>query len=231
MHGIYLLDGVLSLVAAIVLIVFLCEPPHPPAPAGRAVTLALDALRQVFTVPVTLLLFLTMGLAQLGTQIAAPFLPLVVQALKGDRSGASAATDIGLVFGLSAIVGALLAPVGGWLGDRVGYRPMLVAGCVLSAASLAAIPSLGDLLTLTLAATGLGLGGAIARTMVTALVATRVPEERRTVTLNLVLVPSYLAGISGGFLGTVAVGGGLAWVLFARAVRSLCAASVATRLR
>jgi MFS family permease len=54
-----------------------------------------------------------------------------------------------------------------------------------------------------LALTAVGLGGAVATTgaMVFSLLATEVPAERRSTTLNLVYLPLYVAGIIGPALG------------------------------
>ena len=63
-------------------------------------------------------------------QIANPFLPLLVIRQHGG------AGQIGIVFGASALLGALLSPLAGAAGDRHGFRPMLAGACVLAAASL-----------------------------------------------------------------------------------------------
>ena len=68
---------------------------------------------------------------------------------------------IGLVTGVAALVGALMSPVAGWLGDRVGFRPVLLGalavGGVVSLADAAACPASG-----VLALAALALGAAVA---------------------------------------------------------------------
>jgi MFS family permease len=87
-----------------------------------------------------------------------------------------------------------------------------------------------DLLWLTVGAVGLGAAAATAISMVFALLATAVPEERRATTLNLVLLPIYLSSVAGGILGALLVREGLSTVLLTGAAISLIAALLTTRL-
>src|SRR3979490_3595764 len=86
---------------------------------------------------VTLIIFGVFGLAYFALQIANPFLPLLVIRLHGGTAGV--AGQIGIVFGASALLGALLSPLAGAAGDRFGFRPLLPAACVLAATSLAGL--------------------------------------------------------------------------------------------
>jgi MFS family permease len=115
--------------------------------------------------------------------------------------GPGLASAIGLVMGLGALVGALVSPLGGMLGDRIGYRPVLVValaggGIVLFLMTL--VPSVPVLAVL---AVGLAAATATVSAMVFSLLATEVPPERRSTTLNLVYLPLYAAGIIGPALG------------------------------
>src|SRR5205807_147808 len=135
LHTLFALDAALSLAAGIVLLAFAREGRRPPAPAGSAARLAMNALRLAFTGRLTLIVFGVFGLAYFAQQIANPFLPLLVVRLVGSTAGA--AGQIGIVFGASALLGAFLSPLAGAAGDRYGFRPLLAAACVLAAASLA----------------------------------------------------------------------------------------------
>jgi MFS family permease len=177
---------------------------------------------------VTLIIFGVFGLAYFAQQIANPFLPLLVIRLVGSTTGA--AGQIGIVFGASALLGALLSPLAGAAGDRYGFRPLLAGACVLAAASLAALAVAPDLVWLTLGAVALGTATATAISMVFALLATAVPEERRATTLNLVLLPIYLSSLAGGLVGALLVREGLNTVLWAGVAVSLIAALLTTRL-
>ena len=107
---------------------------------------------------------------------------------------------------------------------------MLAAACVLAAASLGGLALAPNLVWLTVAAVCLGAATATAISMVFALLATAVPEERRATTLNLVLLPIYFSSVAGAVVGAVLVHEGLNTVLWTGAAISLVAALLTTRL-
>jgi len=228
LHTLFALDAVMSLAAGAILLAFAREAPRRAAPGGSATRLALAALRMALTGRVTLIVFGVFGLAYFALQIANPFLPLLVLRLVRDTP--AAAGQIGIVFGASAVVGALLSPLAGAAGDRYGFRPLLAGACVLAAASLAELAVAPDLVWLTAGAVLLGAASATAISMVFALLATAVPEERRATTLNLVLLPIYFSSVAGGIIGAVLVREGLNKVLWTGAAISLIAALLTTRL-
>ncbi len=228
LHTLFACDAAMSLAAGVMLLALAREGPRPPRPSGSATRLAFDALRLALTGRVTLIVFAVFGLAYFAQQIANPFLPLLVIRLLGSTSGA--AGQIGLVFGASALLGAFLSPIAGAAGDRYGFRPLLAGACVLAAASLAALAAAPDLVWLTVGAVALGAATATAISMVFALLATAVPEERRATTLNLVLLPIYVASIAGGVVGAILVREGLNTVLWTGAAISLIAALLTTML-
>ena len=213
LHQIFLLDGALSLVSGLMLTLFLREVRPPDPPTGPVLALVGRALRLVFTTRVTVLLFTIMSLTFLATQTAAPFFPLLVRRLHPDPAGL--ATAIGLVFGVSTLVGALLSPIAGVLGDRYGFQRVLVAAAAAGAVSLVGMPLAPSLLVLALYALVFGAASATATAMVIAQLAVDLPDDRRSATLNLVYVPLYLGGILGGVLGALLVQGGLGLVMTA----------------
>jgi DHA1 family multidrug resistance protein-like MFS transporter len=227
LHSLFAVDAAMSLAAGVILVAFAREGPRPARPSGSATRLAFEALRMALTGRVTLIVFGVFGLAYFAQQIANPFLPLLVLRLVG---ASGAAGQIGIVFGASALVGALLSPLAGAAGDRYGFRPLLAGACVLAAASLAELAFAPNLVWLTVGAVFLGTAAAAAISMVFALLATAVPEERRATTLNLVLLPLYFSSIAGGIVGAVLVREGLNTVLLAGAAISLVAALLTTRL-
>jgi MFS family permease len=228
LHTLFAVDAALSLAAGVMLLAFASEGPRAPGPTGSATQLALGALRLALTARVTLIIFGVFGLAYFAQQIANPFLPLLVVRLHGGTVGV--AGQIGIVFGASALLGALLSPLAGAAGDRYGFRPILAGACVLAAASLGALAMAPNLVWLTVAAVALGAASASAISMVFALLATAVPEDRRATTLNLVLLPIYLSAIAGSIVGALLVRNGLNTVLWTGAVISLLAALLTTRL-
>ena len=228
LHTLFLVDAGLSLAAGVMLLALAREGPRPPAPTGAVTLLAMRALRLVLTGRVTLIIFGVFGLAYLAVQIANPFLPLLVIRAHGGTAGV--AGQIGIVFGASALLGAFLSPLAGTAGDRYGFRPILAGACLLAAASLVGLAVAPDLVWLTLGAIALGAATATAISMVFALLATAVPEERRATTLNLVLLPIYLSSVTGGVVGGLLVRGGLNTVLGTAAGVSLIAALLTTML-
>src|SRR5258708_11722293 len=109
--------------------------------------------------------------------------------------GAGAAGQIGIVFGASALLGALLSPLAGAAGDRFGFRPILAGACVLAAASLGALAVAPHLIWLTGAARALWAAGPSAISLVFSLLATTGPEERRATPPNPVFVAHFLSTI------------------------------------
>jgi len=228
LHTLFALDAAMSLAAGVLLLAFAREGSRPPAPSGSTVSLAVGALRMALTGRVTLIVFGVFGLAYFAQQIANPFLPLLVIRLIGGTAGA--AGQIGIVFGASALLGALLSPLAGAAGDRYGFRPLLSGACLLAAASLAGLAIAPNLVWLTVGAVALGAATATAISMVFALLATAVPVERRATTLNLVLLPIYFSSVVGAVVGAVLVRQGLNTVLLTGAAISVVAALLTTRL-
>jgi MFS family permease len=228
LHSLFALDAAMSLAAGVLVLAFAREGTRPPRPSGSATRLAFNAVKRALTGRVTLIVFGVFGLAYFALQMANPFLPLLVIRLLGGTSGA--AGQIGIVFGTSALLGALLSPLGGVAGDRYGFRPLLAGACVLAAASLAGLALAPNLVWLTLGAVALGAATATAISMVFALLATAVPEERRATTLNLVFLPIYFSSVAGGVVGAILVREGLNTVLWTGAAISMIAALLTTRL-
>ena len=126
---------------------------------------------------------------------------------------AGLASAIALVAGTAALVGALVSPIGGWIGDRIGFRPVLVAALLGGAGASLLMPVIGTIPVLAVAAVALAASSAAINAMVLGLLAIEVPAERRSATLNLVYLPLYVAGIIGPALGAIVVSAGL-WAPF-----------------
>jgi MFS family permease len=193
-------------------------------PSGPVIRLAFGAVRGVFTDRATVRLFAIFGVALLANQMARPFIPILVVDLEG--TGAGAASAIAMVTGGAALVCALISPVAGGIGDRVGFRSVLGAVLAIAAVVVALLPLAPGLPSL--AAGNAVIVGCQAATsaMIFGLLALEVPAERRSATLNLVYLPLYLAGIVGPAIGAVVVGVGIGAV-FALAAAILAAGAVA----
>jgi MFS family permease len=182
-------------------------------PQGRIMTLAFGAVRGVLTDPAIRRVFVIFGVAFLGAQMSRPYLPVLVEAVNGRADLASA---IGFVTGTAALVGALVSPIGGWIGDRIGFRPVLVGGLLVGGLAAAALPLLPSVPSLAGGVLVFGAAYSVEAAMVFGLLASEVPADRRSATLNLVYLPLYAAGIIGPILGAIVVGFGI-WAPFAAA--------------
>lgn len=195
-------------VATAVLIWFGSREVRPPVvPEGRVLPLAYGALRSVLADRVVLRIFAIYGVAFLANQMSRPYQALVVEGIVGPGPGL--ASSIGFVAGTAALVGALIAPFGGVLGDRVGFRPVLLGSLFVGGLALLAVPLLTAIPPLALSVLIFTAANGLVGAMVFSLLATEVPVERRSQTLNLVYLPLYAAGIIGPAVGgTLAAIGG-----------------------
>jgi MFS family permease len=172
-------------------------------PQGRVVALAFGAMRGVLGDPAVRAIFAIFGTAFLANQMTRPYVPLLVERSVG--LGPGLASAIGVVSGAAALVGALLAPVAGWLGDRIGFRPVLIAALLAGTVAVALMPLAGGLAGVTgLAAVAVVLAACTSTVsaMIFGLLATELPPARRSQTLNLVYLPLYAAGIVGPLIGS-----------------------------
>lgn len=210
--AVYWVAAALSAGVALMLMLGSREVRPDVVPEGPTLRLAYGAVRGVFSEPATLRLFATFGLALLGRQMMNPYLPLLVAHVHGPRPGV--AGSVGLVVGVSALAGALVSPVAGTIGDRVGFRGVLVGSLAATAAAMAlmpASPSVAALAALSIVAVAMFTS---VNSMVAASLAVETPVERRSATLNLILLPLYLAGIVGPGIGALVVAVGLPAVFF-----------------
>jgi MFS family permease len=199
--GVYAVAAGLSVGTALLVGLGTREIRPEVVPSGPVLRLAFGAVRGVLADRDVRRLFLAYGVVFLANQISRPYTPLLVEHLVGTGSGL--ASSIAEVIGLAAMIGALAAPVAGWLGDRVGYRPMLLLSLVAGAVASLLMPLMPQVVALAAASVLLGAAVATVGAMVFSLLATQVPSERRSATLNLVYLPLYLAGVVGPATGSV----------------------------
>ncbi|MGQ0843046.1 MAG: MDR family MFS transporter [Sporichthyaceae bacterium] len=89
-----------------------------------------------------------------------------------------AAWTVGLVLGVRTLSQQGLFLIGGTLADRFGYKPMIVAGCVLRTGGFAMLGLVADLPALLIASAASGLAGALFNPAVRAYVAADSGERR-----------------------------------------------------
>ena len=202
--SVFWLGSVLSAAAVVLLLAASRDIRPPTVPVGRSLDLAASAVRSAVSDAQVRGLFLIFGVAILGSLMARPYLPILVERLVG--TGAGLASAIGLVVGTAGLVGALASPGAGPLGDRLGLRRVLVGTLLIGGISVAVMPAAPSVVTLTVVAVAFGATNAGVQAMVFALVAVETPPERRSATLNLVLLPLYVAGIIGPGLAAAVAG-------------------------
>ena len=193
----------LSLMTAVLLAVGSREVRPEVVPSGPVLRLAFGAIRGVLVDRLVRRLFLVYGTAFLANQLTRPYVPVLVERMVG--LGPGLASAIALVAGSAALAGALLSPLTGALGDRIGFRRVLVVGLVGGGLALAMMPVATSPETLALIALAFATCVTGVGAMVVAMLATEVVPERRSATLNLVYLPLYLAGVIGPALGSVVV--------------------------
>lgn len=195
------------LLAAGLLVLFLVEEQFDPpvkerversGGLWRGLTLVVRsrALLAVFSVRVMM---------RLGTRIVTPVLPLFIQTLL--PAGGRVASVSGLVTGVSYLASAIAAVVLGRIGDRIGYRRVLLVCAV--GASLLYVPQFfvttaAQLLVLQVGV-GLAMGGTLS--VVSAMLATMAPEGRQGAVYGLDTSAVSAANAVGPMLGAFLAAG------------------------
>lgn len=208
--GVFAISAVLSLGTAALVGLGTVEIRPSVVPQGPVLNLAFGAVRGVLSDPAVRRIFAIYGAAFLANQMSRPYVPVLVETVVGRGPGLASA--IGLVAGTAALAGALLSPLGGALGDRIGFRPVLLGSIAVAALGIGAMPvaaAAAGLAGLAAAAVVVALAVAATGAMIFGLLATEVPPERRSATLNLVYLPLYAAGIVGPAIAGVVVQAGL----------------------
>jgi MFS family permease len=227
----YWVSAALS-VATAALVWFGAEEVRPAVVrTGRVLALAYGALRGVLGDPAVRRIFAVYGVAFLANQMSRPYQALIVEGVVG--SGPGLASSIGFVAGTAALAGALIAPLGGPIGDRIGFRPVLLVSLVVGGLALLAVPLVSAIPPLALAALLFSAANGLVGAMVVSLLATEVPADRRSQTLNLVYLPLYGAGVLGPLVGSAvsAVAGPTGPYWIGAAVFLIGAVVVAVRVR
>jgi MFS family permease len=229
--AVFWLSAVLSVGTAVLVGVGSREVRPAVVPQGSVLPLAYGAVRGVLADPAILRIFAIYFVTYLASQLSRPYQPLIVERVVG--TGEGLATAIGLVIGGAALIGALAATIGGALGDRLGFRTVLLGALVGGGIALLLTPLAPSLLLLALTVLAFTACNGSVGAMVFSLLSTEVPPERRSATLNLVYLPLYAAGIIGPIVsGIVAPVTGPAGPFVLGATVFLVAAGVvAARLR
>jgi MFS transporter, DHA1 family, multidrug resistance protein len=128
----FVLTALLLLVGGI-LVSSLVRERFVPAPGrGRGVAGMTGAFAHVLRAPGVASVLLVRFTAWLGRTMIMPFLPLFVAGLMAGAATAGIVT--GLAIGAASALGTATSILFGRLGDRIGHRPVLLAGSVATAA-------------------------------------------------------------------------------------------------
>jgi predicted MFS family arabinose efflux permease len=197
--SIFWVSAGLSIATAVVVWFGSREVRPPVVPAGRVLPLAYGALRNVLGDPTVRRIFAIYGVAFVANQMSRPYQALIVESIVG--SGPGLASSIGFVAGTAALAGAVIAPLGGLLGDRIGFRPVLLGSLFVGGFALLVVPLIHAIPPLAVAVLVFTAANGLVGAMIFSLLATEVPADRRSQTLNLVYLPLYAAGIIGPLIG------------------------------
>jgi MFS transporter, DHA1 family, multidrug resistance protein len=204
--AVFALAAILSIAIAFALAVGSKEVRPEVIPVGSTVRLAFGAVRGVMSDPIVRWLFIIYGLVFVGRQMSTPYMTVLVHDVEGKSF--LVAGSVGLVLGLSQIVGAGLSPFGGWIADRIGFRAVLVAAIGGMAGSFALL-AMGTTVAWLAVTYCLAIAcGTVVAAMISGLLATEAPAERRSATLNLIYLPLYIGGIAGPAIGAGVVSAG-----------------------
>jgi MFS family permease len=213
--AVFAFSTAVSLGVALLLAVASREVRPEVVPTGSTLRLAFGAVRGVMSDSTVRWLFVVYGVVFIGRQMSAQYMSVLVHTV--EHTSFTVAGSVGLVLGLATLVGAAVSPIGGWIADRLGFRTVLVGSIAGVAVALAILP-LGSTVAWLAMAYGLAMAfQAIVGAMVSGLVATETPPDRRSATLNLIYLPLYIGGIAGPAIGAVAVTAGVAMVFFVAA--------------
>jgi DHA1 family tetracycline resistance protein-like MFS transporter len=166
--------------------------------------------------PIVRWLFVVYGVVFVGRQMAAQYMTLLIHDV--EHTSLAVAGSVGVVLGVATIVGAAFSPLGGWIADRIGFRPVLVAAIAGIAVAFAILPMGATVAWLAVAYSLAIAFQAVVGAMVSGLLATETPPERRSATLNLIYLPLYVGGIAGPALGAGVVTAGLRMVFYVAAL-------------
>lgn len=202
-QALFLVDALLTIGVVVMLAMLYHERPDRPRSGLPVMALVRRSLVAVARTPLARGVFATYFFVLLGQRMVAPFLALYVDQLQGP---VMLATAVGLVAGGHGLAASIGSPLAGMVGDRIGYRRVLMGAIALAAAGMLVAAGVTGLLPFGLVYAVLGVGFATAGSMLFTLLATGLPRDVRSAVLNLALVPLYLSGIIGSLIATSLLG-------------------------
>jgi MFS transporter, DHA1 family, multidrug resistance protein len=197
--GLYLLDAGVAWAVTLVLIMMLKDERSAPRPDRSSLELLRALPASLTASPAILPLFGLYAVSFLGTQMQAPFVPLLIAEI---YQGADLPVVIGAVLLASGAASAIATPFVTRLGGRYGEGRVLVI--CLAAGALIALAQAVTLGIVDLVASRALLGLLLGATspLIISMIALSTPEDRRATVLNVTMFPSYAGFIVGAAAGT-----------------------------
>jgi MFS family permease len=185
--------------------------PHYP-PTGGVLEVARRGLREVFADPRIRAGYMVLGFAIAGERMLRPVFPLriaevvigpSIRGIAEPLAAPGVAGTVGLLTGLSALGGALAAPLlATRLVPRIGAPRVMAVGFVAAAVAAGAMIVVSTTFGLALSNTLLAAASALLQAMVFTWLANAVTERRRTAALSLSLFPLYAGSVVGPLISS-----------------------------
>jgi MFS transporter, DHA1 family, multidrug resistance protein len=226
-RGMLLFDAALSIVMAVLLMVFMRETQDARPADLRVLSLLRGALNEIVSKPLVWRLFLATAITQIGLWTILPYVPIYIARL----APIDAVTAVGIVLSAVGLGQAVASPLWGIAMQRFGHVSVLN---VTSIGAFLALMAVGLSHTLVVFAIALFLNGVCAAAILTAsmaVMAATVSPERRGAVLGQILFPFYVGGVIGPLIGAVAFGRGQPVIFGIAAVLSLAPLVVLLTLR
>ena len=186
------------------------RPNFPPT--GGVFEVARRGLADVFADRTIRAGYLVLGLAIAGERMLRPVFPLrIAEVVIGPSitgiaeplAAPGVAGAVGLLAGLSALGGALIAPIlATRLVPRIGIPRVMAVGFAAAVTAAGAMILVSTALGLALANTLLAAAAALLQAMVFSWLANSVSERRRTAALSLSLFPLYAGAVIGPLISS-----------------------------
>jgi len=181
-------------------------------PTGGVFEVARRGLADVFADRTIRAGYLVLGLAIAGERMLRPVFPLrIAEVVIGPSitgiaeplASPGVAGAVGLLAGLSALGGALIAPIlATRLVPRIGIPRVMAVGFAAAVTAAGAMILVSTALGLALANTLLAAAAALLQAMVFSWLANSVSERRRTAALSLSLFPLYAGAVIGPLISS-----------------------------
>ena len=226
-RGMLLFDSALSIVMAVLLMVFMRETGHARPADLRVLSLLRGALDEIVSKPLVWRLFLATAITQVGLWTILPYAPIYIARLAPNN----VVNAVGVVLSAVGLGQAVASPLWGIVMQRFGHVAVLN---VTSIGAFIALMAVGFSHTLLVFAIALFLNGVCAAAILTAsmaVMAATVSPERRGAVLGQILFPFYVGGVVGPLIGAVAFGRGQPVIFAIAAVLSLAPLLVMLTLR